>query len=69
MKALLDVEQCPKPRVLLQQQLVTLHDRRLGEQLLPERGVVVQLGFGRGDDLVEHEAEAADQQRVEDEHL
>src|SRR5947207_3322329 len=40
LKALLDVEQRPQPRVLLLQQLVALHDRRLGEQLLPERGVV-----------------------------
>ena len=38
------------------------------EQLLAQRRVVLRLGLGRRDDLVEHEAEAADQQGVEDEH-
>src|SRR4051794_11128092 len=38
------------------------------EQLIAQRRVVVHLGLGRGDDFVEHEAEAADQQRVENEH-
>ena len=38
------------------------------EQLLAQRRVVVHLGLGGRDDLVEHEPEAADQQRVEDEH-
>src|SRR3954454_15827221 len=37
------------------------------EQLIAQRRVVVHLGLGRGDDFVEDEAEAADQQRVENE--
>ena len=38
------------------------------EQAIPEGGVVVRLGLSRSDDLVEHEAEAPDQQGIEDEH-
>src|SRR5262249_46486931 len=38
------------------------------EQLIAERAVVVHLGLGRRGDLVEDEAQAADQERVEYEH-
>ena len=40
-----------------------------GEQLFAQVRVVVELGVDGGGDLVEHEAEAADQDRVEDEHV
>src|SRR5262249_42116578 len=38
------------------------------EQPLAQRRVVLGLGFGRGDDLVEDESQAANQKGVEDEH-
>src|SRR5688500_7230630 len=40
-----------------------------GEQFLAQVRVVVELGVDSGGDLVENEAEAADQDRVEDEHV
>ena len=47
---------------LLLAHLAELEPHLRGEQLLAQRGVVVQLGVdGRGD-LVEHEPEAADQE-------
>ena len=42
------------------------HLRR--EQLFAERGVVVQLRLDSRRDLVENEPDAADQERVEDDH-
>src|SRR5437762_3456218 len=39
------------------------------EQLIAQRRVVVHLGFGGGDHLVEDEPQAADQDRVQDEHV
>src|SRR5438067_10186167 len=39
------------------------------EQLIAQRGIVVHLGLGGGDHLVEDEAKAADQQGVQDEHV
>jgi hypothetical protein len=38
------------------------------EQLLAERRIVFGLSFSRCDDLVEHESQAADKERIEDEH-
>src|SRR5438874_694059 len=38
------------------------------EQLFAERRVVLRLRLGGRDDLVENESQAADEERVEDEH-
>jgi hypothetical protein len=38
------------------------------EQLIAQRRVVLHLGLGRLDDLVEHEPQAADQEGIKDEH-
>ena len=38
------------------------------EQLLAQRRIVLRLGLGGRHDLVEDEAEAADEERIEDEH-
>src|SRR5436190_14695991 len=39
------------------------------EELVAQRRVVLRLGFGRLNDLVEHETQAADQEAVENEHI
>src|SRR5688572_26588654 len=39
------------------------------EELLAQRGVVVHLGLHRGGELLEDEAQAADEERIEDDHL
>ena len=51
--------------------LISPSSRRIcaGEQLFAQLRIVVQLGVDGGGDLVEDEAQAADEDGVEDEHL
>src|SRR5205085_10357363 len=64
------LEDCRLERVeLVLAQLPEFEPHLRREQLLAERRIVVQFRIDGGGDLVEDETEAADEDRVEDEHV
>src|SRR5437867_618917 len=53
---------------LLLRDLAELQPHLCRQQLFPQNAVVVELAVDGGGDLAEHELDAADQQRVENDH-
>src|SRR5262245_14500441 len=53
----------------LLRQLAELEAHLRVEESIAESGVVVQLGVDGGGELVEHEADARDEQRIDDQHI
>src|SRR5205814_6015041 len=53
---------------LLRRDLAELEPHLSRQQLLAQNAVIVELAVHGGDDLVQHELDAPDQQRIEDDH-